>query len=373
MAKGFSLADQLFNAEKLAYLAGLFEAAAPSFDRAGFERAVMARLPALELKARIDWIAGCLDAALPGPFEDLAGLILGALPPPCDPELSDDDFGDFIFAPLGELVVRRGIDAPEVSLDVLEEVTQRFSMEYAIRPFLNAWEDAVFARMAVWVQHSHYHVRRLVSEGTRPKLPWGKKINVNPDRAMALLDVLHADKTRFVTRSVANHMNDLSKLMPGATMDRLEAWGKLGAQTEREFDWMRKHSLRTLVKQGDARVMALLGYRADAPVSLTSLALDRNSVAQGEKIRFDVVLSAPEKTPVLVDYVLEFYRGEAQSPRRKVMKLGQGVVAPDAPLVLHKQYRVPLDATTLKVTPGPHRIEIQVNGRIIGAVGFEVT
>ncbi|UYV35941.1 hypothetical protein N4R57_12885 [Rhodobacteraceae bacterium D3-12] len=372
MAKGFSLADQLFNPEKLGYLAGLFASAVPGFERVAFEREVLSRLGELELKARIDWIAECLDRALPGAFEPLAEAIVAALPAPCDPTLSDDDFGDFIFAPLGELVVRRGIDAPERSLDVLEEVTQRFSMEYAIRPFLNACEDAVFDRLEGWSRHPHYHVRRLVSEGTRPKLPWGKKINADPARALGLLDVLHADGTRFVTRSVANHMNDLSRMMPGVVMDRLEAWGAAGKQNARELAWMRKHALRTLVKQGDARAMAMLGYRADAPVTLKTLTLDRARVPVGEQITFEVTLSAAERTPVLVDYLLEFHRGQALAPRRKVMKLGQGVVDPGKPLRFTKRYRIPRDATTVKIVPGPHRVSIQVNGQVLGGIDFEV-
>ena len=345
----------------------------PGFDRAAFERDVMARLPDLELKARIDWIAACLDGALPGPFGGLAEVIVAALPAPCDPTLGDDDFGDFIFAPLGELVVRRGMSEPERALDVLEEVTQRFSMEYAIRPFLNAHEDVVFARLERWVEHAHYHVRRLVSEGTRPKLPWGIGIGMAPERALPLLDRLHGDRARFVTRSVANHLNDLSRMMPGVVMDRLEGWAVQGRQQARELDWMRKHALRTLVKAGDARALAMLGYRADAPVRLAALELDRAQVRPGAQIAFEVVLEAAETCPVLVDYVLEFHRGAGLVPRRKVMKLGQGVVRPGKPLVLVKRYRVPEAATTVKVVPGPHRVEVQVNGRVLGGADFEVT
>jgi len=373
MAGGFSLADQLFNAQKVGVLAGLVEGAAPGFDAGAFQAAVMARLPDLELKARINWIADCLDAALPGDFETLAGVIIAALPAPCDPTLSDDDFGDFIFAPLGELVVRRGMDRPERALDVLEQVTQRFSMEYAIRPFLNAHEEVVFARLQAWCSHNHYHVRRLVSEGTRPKLPWGMKISPAAERALPLLDRLHGDRTRFVTRSVANHLNDLSKAMPGAVMDRLEDWQKAGWQQAGELAWMHRHALRTLIKDGDARALAMLGYRAEAPVRLTRLALDRAEVAVGDQIRFDLVLEADQDCPVLVDYILQFHRGAGLVPRRKVMKLGQGMVGSDRPLRMTKRYRVPKDATTVKIVPGPHRIDVQVNGRVLDGVDFEVT
>ncbi|MDQ2091425.1 hypothetical protein [Marimonas arenosa] len=372
MAQGFSLADQLFNAGKVVGLGQRVAAAAPGFAASAFAEAVMARLPELELKARIGWIAECLDARLPRDFEDLAAVILAALPPSCDPGLSDGDFGDFIYAPLGELVVRRGLDRPERALDLLEELTQRFSMEYAIRPFLNAHEDLVFARLAAWCGHPHYHVRRLVSEGTRPKLPWGSGIAADPARALPLLDALHGDATRFVTRSVANHLNDLSKLMPEVVIDRLEGWATAGRQAPEEFGWMRAHALRTLVKDGDARALALLGYRADAPVRLAALELDRARLQAGEPLRFAVVLAADADSPVLVDYVVHFHRGPGQAPRRRVMKLGQAVVQPGQALRLEKRYRLPKAATTVKVVPGPHRLEVQVNGRVLGGVDFEV-
>ena len=374
--KGFSLADRLFNAEKVAGLAWLVAGAAPSFDAAGFEAAVMARLPWLELKARIDWIAECLDAGLPGRIEALAEVIVKALPPPCDPTLGDGDFGDFIFAPLGALVVRRGLGAPGVALDLFEALTQRFSMEYAIRPFLNAHEDVVLARLEAWCGHPHYHVRRLVSEGTRPRLPWGIDIAMAPERALPLLDALHGDETRFVTRSVANHLNDLTRAMPGVVMDRLEAWGAGGRQAADELGWMRAHALRTLVKAGDARALAMLGFPADAPLRLAALELDRERLRPGESLGFAVVLEsgakAAGKTPVLVDYVLEFHRGPGLAPRRKVMKLGQGLVRPGQGLRLEKRYRLPKEATTVRVVPGPHRLEVQVNGRVLGGADFEV-
>ena len=163
MAKGFSLKDDLFNAETVGGLATRFRVQDASFDP-GFEARVLARFPELELKQRIDWIAECLIEALPDTFPEAADRIEAALPPPLDPTKTDDDFGQFINAPLGEVAVKRGLeDHRDCALDLLEAVTQRFSMEYAIRPFLNRWPDETMARLTQWAGHSHYHVRRLVS------------------------------------------------------------------------------------------------------------------------------------------------------------------------------------------------------------------
>jgi len=252
-------------------------------------------------------------------------------------------------------------------------VTQRFSMEYALRPFINTHAEVVFDRLEAWSAHDHYHVRRLVSEGTRPRLPWGIGITTAPDRMLPLLDRLHEDGTRYVTRSVANHLNDLGKVMPDVVMDRLQAWARVGQQGESELAWMRQHALRSLIKTGDARAMGLLGYHRDAPVRLVEMTVDQSRVSLGEQLSFEVVLEVDVTCPVLVDYVFEFYRGAGLPPRTKVMKLGQGVVHPARPLRLSKRYRVPKAATTVKIVPGPHSVGVQVNGRVLRRVDFEVT
>ena len=269
MAQNFSLKDQLFNAEKTRYLAGLFSRADPSFDAVAFEGQVMSRLPDLELKERMAWIAECLRQAVPGDLPQIAPVLLRALPPPLDPTKTDDDFGDFIFAPLGDWVVAVGLDHPDLALDVLEELTQRFSMEWAIRPFLNQYPDQVLARMQDWCGHSSYHVRRLVSEGTRPRLPWGQAVGLKLTDPLPLLDRLHSDPTRYVTRSVANHLNDITKKDPELVLGRLQGWAAAEQQDQAELRWMTSHTLRGLVKSGYPDAMKMLGYDPDAEVAVT--------------------------------------------------------------------------------------------------------
>jgi len=205
MAQGFSLKDQLFNAETVAHLGGLFQSA-DVFDATPFVQEVMAGLVPLELKARINWIADVLARHLPRDFGQASDAILSALPPPLDPGLRDDDFGHFIYAPLGVFVENHGLESHfSRSLEMLEALTQRFSMEFSIRAFLNRWPSQTLAQMQLWLDHDHYHVRRLVSEGTRPRLPWGQNVGLTQDDTLPLLDRLHGDPTRYVTRSVANH------------------------------------------------------------------------------------------------------------------------------------------------------------------------
>ena len=361
---GFSLADQMFNPDKTRYLAGLVAAAWDGFDSDRFARDVVARLSDLELKQRITWMAECLMAQLPSDLPAAAPILRSALPPALDPTKSDDDFGDFIIAPLGDVVIALGQeDHPDLVLDLLAEITQRFSMEFQLRPMLNRWPDMTMERLADWSAHENYHVRRLVSEGTRPKLPWGQGITLDPARALPLLDRLHSDPTRYVTRSVANHLNDLTKLIPDLAMDRLEGWAKTGRQTDKELRWMTGHALRGQVKSGTPRALRMIGFDPDAPIEVVDLTVPAEARI-GDALSFSATLKADARCEALVDYI--FWRQRANGEMApKVFKLKQLQLKPGQPVTLDKHHKLKADATTFRLYPGPHRISLQVNGRVL--------
>ncbi|MHA6264021.1 hypothetical protein ACXYMO_12530 [Arenibacterium sp. CAU 1754] len=366
MASGYSLKDQLFNLEKVRYLAGLFDGAVKP---AAFESQVMSRLGELELKERIAWIAACLADHLPGDLPQAAPILRAALPPPLDPGKTDNDFGDFIFAPLGEFVVNAGLeDHPHLSLDLIEEITQRFTMEWAIRPFLNRWPDLVMDRLGHWVEHDNYHVRRLASEGTRPRLPWGQSVGLALDDPLPLLDVLHADRARFVTRSVANHLNDISKKNPDLAMDRLSMWHRADRQSRKELDWITGHALRGLVKAGHPRALSMLGYDPEADLDC-AITLASDKVRIDDMLELNVKITAAQETPVLVDYVLWFHKADG-GQKSKVFKMKQSLARAGVPMNLKKSHRMKGDATTFRLWPGPHAVEVQVNGKIRARAGF---
>ena len=188
---------------------------------------------------------------------------------------------------------------------------------------------------------------------------------------MPLLDRLHADPTRYVTRSVANHLNDVSRPDPALVMDRLAGWAAQGSQARRELDWMTAHALRTLVKEGDPRALEMLGYRRDAPVT-ARLTLRSPQVAIGAELAFSATLEAATDTPVLVDYVL--YRRRADGTLApKVFKLKQAVVRAGRPLTLDKKIRLKGNATTYRTIPGAHALALQVNGVEGPRHSFDVT
>ncbi|SMX34171.1 hypothetical protein [Actibacterium lipolyticum] len=369
----FSLKDHLFNRERVQYLAGLFQASAPSFDAALFTDQVMADLAPLELKQRITLIAEVLERHLPREFDQAAGAITAALPPPLDPTKTDDDFGSFIFAPLGEYVVRNGLSERHfaTSIALLKELTQRFSVEYAIRHFLNAFPAETMAELAQWARDDHYHVRRLVSEGTRPQLPWGKKISLSVMAPLPLLDVLHADGTRFVTRSVANHLNDIAKTNPALVIATLEGWHALERQQPEELNWMTRHALRTLIKQGEPNAMALLGYSTDPAVVAGPVEMNARSVKIGESVEFEITLKATEDAPLIVDFVIDLVKSNGSSAP-KVYKLKQLEMQAGQSITLRKRHKFVKGATTFTYYPGAHSLHIQLNGKRVATGHFDL-
>lgn len=368
MSEGsFSLKDDLFNASTVHDLAAGFEAAGV-FEAAPFERRVMTRMLDLELKQRINWIAEVLQEVLPQPFEATVAALLAGLPPPLDPTRTDDDFGRFIYAPLGVVVEHCGMDAPELALDALGEITQRFSMEFSIRTFLVRHKAVTLARLADWSDHPNYHVRRLVSEGSRPRLPWGTKVDLAPEETLPLLDRLHADPTRFVTRSVANHLNDLSKVAPELVMARLRAWQAAARQEAGELAWMIRHALRTQVKAGDPAAMALLGYNPKAAVEAVALQL-QDRVRIGEALEITARLAAARPEQVIVNYEVTFPTPRGQ--RRKVFRL-KDTRLDAGETVLGRRHPLKGGATTFTLYPGRHEVRLLVNGIEKAQASFEL-
>ena len=361
MAERFSLKDHLFNPATVAQLGGEYAVALPDFDRARFEAAAVAGLEGRSLLERLDWLADCVEAQLSADFPIMAAQLEAAMPAPLDAGKSDDDFGHFIHAVPGILAVRHGLeDHRSRALHLLHAATQRFSMEFYIRPFLSRWPDETLTTLKDWSVDPHYHVRRLVSEGTRPRLPWATALTLAPEQTLPLLDALHADRTRYVTRSVANHLNDLSKTHPDLVVDRLMRWNEEGRQTPSEMAWMTRHALRSLVKSGHPRALEAIGFRADFDAR-AELEIVTPELRIGEALTFTCTISADSPGPVLIDYRIDFARPDRRAAS-KVFKLKQGRISAGAPLKVEKTHKLKADATTFTWYPGPHRLTLQVNG-----------
>ncbi len=170
--------------------------------------------------------------------------------------------------------------------------------------------------MASWTNDTNYHVRRLVSESTRPLLPWSGRLGLPVERMLPLLDSLHADRTRYVTRSVANHLNDIAKTKPEVVVHTLQQWHKQARQDPEELSWMTRHALRTLIKQGHADSLKLLGYRTAPKLSVGELRLAKSTLAFGDTLDFSIELTALRDESLMIDYTIDFMKAGGKRAKR---------------------------------------------------------
>ncbi len=371
MTEKLALKDHLLNRPNMTRLAGDIHRSWSGFKRNTFIDDVMSRFPELELKARIFWITECLRKHLPADYREAVQGLLGALPRPNDPSLSDDDFGDFNYTPFADFIATYGCRAVDFdfSLDALYEITQRYTAEDSIRAFLNGFPTETLARLQQWSHDSHYHVRRLVSEGTRPKLPWSKKINLAITDPIPLLDVLFSDRTRFVTRSVANHMNDISKIDPDLAIHTLTRWRDTQKQSLNEMNFIIRHALRSLIKQGHPGALRLIGIQPNVAVKMVNFQVPE-SVRLDESLAFSMELECTETATLLVDYIVHFQNKARKLASKKIFKLSVVQVAAGERCVITKGHLFRSQMSTRILYPGEHAIEVQANGKILGRKSF---
>lgn len=369
--KQFSLKDELFNQQKVRRLAREIKVAYPEFKAGVFEKKVLEKFPQQELMERVRGIRDQLRIFLPQSYKEAVTVIIKALPPELDTKNSDNDFGDFIYAPYSYFVATYGCTEKHVavSLAALREITKRFSAEGALRDFLNAFPEKTLAAVYDWSRDSNYHVRRLASEGTRPYLPWAKKVHIRPDKLSPVLDRLHKDRTRYVVRSVANHLNDLTKIDKKLVLKLLKKWNKEAKQTKKELDYLTNHALRSLIRAGDTDALRLIGYASkDLVVSDFGLVKKRIKIGEALQIAFRLQSVSLHTQNVMVDYLIYFNKANGQLAT-KTYKLTKCTLAPGAVLVLNKKHLLKL-MSTRTLYPGKHKIELQINGHSFGKLEF---
>lgn len=374
MKEKFSLKDALFNAEKVQMLAKEIQTVYPEFKEHDFSEEVLAAFPKLELKARISHISEMLFKYLPSAYEEAAEIIENALPAALDENKEDDDFGDFIYSPYAEYVETYGCNAVHLdrSLALLRELTKRFSVEFSIRKFINTFPEETLAMLDACARSSHYHERRLASEGLRPKLPWAKKLTIDYTIPLKILDLLYADKTRYVTRSVANHLNDISKIDAALVIETLKRWKASRKQESKEMMYMVTHALRTLVKEGNSEALALLGYIASPDIRISKQMLISDEIVVGDAVAFSFHIEAKESCALMLDYVLHFNtKSGKRSP--KVHKIKKLRLSEGESLFITKKHLFKADMTTRKLYAGKHELELQINGKRYRLGTFNLT
>lgn len=334
----------------------------PSFDAEGF-RSMAAGLDPLELKARVTQVARALRHHLPAPWPDAARILAAILPPALDRE---GDFSENVRVwPLTEVVAEFGLDHPAPSLELLREMTRRWSSEFAVRPFLVRWPDVTNEVLDHWVTHPDLHVRRLVSEGSRPRLPWGIRLQDavrSPERGLVRILRLVDDPSPYVRRSVANHLGDVAKDHPDLAVQA--ATSLLERPSEHRLHLVR-HGLRSLFKSGHPGALALIGADAAVLVSDVDVA---PSVAIGGRLRVRARLTGCAATKARVDLVWHWpgVRGWCSKTFRATT-----VTLSSSPsdVEVHLTVRT---SSGRRLAAGTHRVTLRVNGQDQPAVDFVV-
>jgi 3-methyladenine DNA glycosylase AlkC len=354
----------------VARIAAAFSQAHGAFDAAGFTRAALDGLDALELTPRVAHVGEALVRHLPADFTEVAA-ILGRVARAWTQPAPGDTGGGFAAWPLFHVVPAMGLHDFDRGMETLRVLTPIFSAEGAIRPFIDRYPEAAFERLHTWVSDPDPHVRRLVSEGTRPRLPWFPRVGYltrTPRAGLGLLDRLVDDASLYVRRSVANHLNDISRADPELAVEAARRW--LAAPSP-ERRWIVRHALRSLVKAGHPEVFALLGHDAEVAFSAGPAHVMPAAVPFGERVTFGATLTAGDAPARwVVDYAVTFAGARGQ-PRRKVFKGSACTLAAgeSRAFVFAHDFR---PITTRRYYPGPHGFEVLVNGQVAAGGTFEL-
>ena len=369
---GFTL-KSFFSPALIRRLAADVARAHPAFPVRRFVQDACAGLDELELLDRGRNIAVALAKHLPPAYPDAIDVLLRSLGSEhATDELVGAGMAPFFYLPHVQFVAERGLDHFELSMQAQHQLTRRFSAESSIRPYIAAEPERTIAVLREWARDTNAHVRRLVSEGTRLRLPWARRVawlDANPDRVLELLELLKDDPTPLVRRSVANNLNDLGKVHPKLLAQTCAAWLE-DAPVERRA--LVEHALRSAVKRGDPRALRILGYGGKPAVAIEAVKFVPRRVAIGGRVTMSFVLRSKARTTqdLLVDVAVHFVKAKAP-PAPKVFKLKRVTLAPRGQVEL--QVRISLAVhTTRKPRPGRHRVDVLVNGGAMRGGSFEV-
>lgn len=341
-----------------------------SADR--FVDEVLEEYEELDLTPRARRIASVLHRHLPDDYEEAVGLLIASMGPKLD---TTENFGMavFLYLPHVMYIAAYGLDHFEASMQAQYEVTQRFSAEFSIRPFIEKYPEATMRRLRQWTQDASPHVRRLVSEGTRPRLPWAPRLRAfqhDPSPVLELLERLKDDPALYVRRSVANNLNDIGKDHPEVLVETARTW-MTDADAKRE--WVVRHALRSAVKRGDRGALDVLGYGRPERISIDDARVEPPVAEMGSSVTvgFTVRNESDRLQRLLVDFRIHYVKANG-SRNPKVFKLREVELAPGEAVAMQKKISL-AEMTTRKHYPGAHTVDILLNGEIKPLGAFELS
>ena len=332
-------------------------------------RAVAGRLDGVTLTGRVALLRDALLAELPADWPAFARVVRRAL--------DDERFAGWIIWPVGDAVAARALEdahprAFDEGLDLLAALTPRLTSEFSLRPFLAANLEHTLRAARRWAEDADQHVRRLASEGTRPRLPWAPRARAlldRPEATIPILDALYQDPCDRVRRSVANHLGDLAKDHPELAVATASHWLQA---PDRSTASVVRHGLRALVKTGHPGALTLQGFDPPDQIAVSGPHLATRVVGIGERLEFATEVSNHGTTTaqLMVDYLVH-YRTTRGGTAPKVFKLATRALQPGETAKLHGA-RSFAPRSTRRLHPGRHALELQVNGRRFGQTAFDL-
>lgn len=359
-----------FDAALIRSIAADLHAAHPALPVPEFVADCCRGLSGLELIARGGHVAEVMHRYLPQEFPAAAEILIRSLGPEL-PATSGFGMAPFRYLPHVLYVARHGLEHFEPAMLAQYELTKRFSAEGSIRPYLMRYPRETLSRLRQWATDPSVHVRRLVSEGTRPRLPWAPRLPAfqeDPGPVLELLELLKDDDERYVQRSVANNLNDIAKDHPDVAVEVCSRWSR-GASPGRR--WIIGHALRGLVKAGHRGALATLGFAGKPAVEIAAAQLQRR-VKLGTELRFsfELVSRSRQTQDLLVDFAVLFVKANG-SRKPKVFKLRRLSLPARGRAVLGGQVSF-APMTTRSARPGRHALEALVNGVAFPLGEFDV-
>lgn len=342
----------------------------PEFNVERFVEKIKPEIDALELKDRAKLIAKVMNYELPKPFSKAADVLVKSMQfKPTEAEVGK--YPDFYFMPFSEFILAYGVDDFENGMRACYELTKVFTAEFCVRPFIQNNQKEALALLHEWAVGENQHVRRLVSEGTRPRLPWAGRLpefQKDPKPVLELLEKLKADPELYVRRSVANNLNDIAKDHPDLVLETLQRWQK--AQ-DKNVGWVIKHASRTLIKDGHTEALSLLGFNPNAQLKVIDLKCS-SAVDFGNKLDFSFTIKNTGKTDenCVIDYVMNFKKANGKLAP-KVFKLQTKTLKAGEELQIQKSHVIK-PITTRVYYPGEQEISIQANGKILATSCYEL-
>ena len=363
-----SLLKDVYSAEFYERLCDVMETSLEGFDRARFlARIFSPGFAAMELKQRMSHTIEAIAEFLPDDFEAGAQGLCRFVDDLKGADISEQGF-ELMFLP--EYIEIHGLDHFETAIDSFEHVTQFTSCEFAVRPFIQKYGTRMIERMIGWSTHENHWVRRLASEGSRPRLPWAMALPAlkqDPTPLLPILENLKQDPSETVRRSVANNLNDISRDNPDFVIERVRAWQGLGPET----DALLKHACRTLLKQAEPRVMAMFGYRPEGFL-IRDFDVSTPTVEFGDGLVFSFVIenTGASSLKLRLEYAVHHLKKNGDHSK-KVFKISERKLL--AGEVLQVERRHPIRPITTRVYyPGIHRVAAIANGVESPATDFEL-